>query len=103
MSVYGGKELAEAFRTVRKNTIQVAEDLPEGQYDHIAAKDCRSVRRMLTHMAISTRIWEMIHKERRTTLAGFNFLGVMEEFQAEEAKARSKAEILALLRSEGAT
>jgi uncharacterized damage-inducible protein DinB len=101
MSVYGGKELANAFRTVRKNTIQVAEDIPEQHYDHVAAQDCRSVRRMLTHVAISTRIWEMIHKERRTTLVGFNFLSLVDEFQAEEAKPRSKAEIVALLRSEG--
>ena len=27
MSTYGGKELAREFRTVRKNTIQVAEDI----------------------------------------------------------------------------
>ena len=30
MNYYGAKELAESFRTVRKNTIQVAEDIPEG-------------------------------------------------------------------------
>ncbi len=36
---YGGKELASAFRTVRKNTIQVAEDIPESQYGHVAAPE----------------------------------------------------------------
>jgi len=29
---YGGKDLASAFRMVRKNTIQVAEDIPESKY-----------------------------------------------------------------------
>ena len=29
MNYYGGKELAESFRTVRKNTIQLAEDIPD--------------------------------------------------------------------------
>jgi hypothetical protein len=32
--MYGAKELAESFRTVRKNTIQVAEDIPADKYDH---------------------------------------------------------------------
>ena len=101
MLCYGGKELADAFRTVRKNTIQVAEDLPESQYDFVAAPDVRPVGKMLTHVAIATRIWERVHGEKLTTLVGFNFLGLMDEFTAEENKPRSKAEILTLLRSEG--
>ena len=98
---YGGKELAEAFRTVRKNTIQVAEDIPEEKYSHVAAPEARSVREMFTHVAISTRIWEELHKKRVTTLVGYDFLGIIDEFKAEEAKKRSKAEVVELLRSEG--
>jgi uncharacterized damage-inducible protein DinB len=102
MTSYGGKELAHGFRTVRKNTIQVAEDIPESQYDHVPAPDCRSVGRMLTHVAISTRVWDEIHrKQRLTTLVGVNFLGMLDQFAAEEAKPRSKAEIIGLLRTEG--
>jgi len=101
MSIYGGKELAEAFRTVRKNTIQIAEDIPEDKYGFVAAQEVRSVARMLTHVAIATRIWEEVHKKRLTTLVGFDFFGILDKFNAEEAKTRSKAEILALLRSEG--
>lgn len=101
MVSYGGKELADAFRTVRKNTIQVAEDIPETSYGHVAAPEVRSVARMLKHVAISTRIWEEVHKKRLTTLVGFDFFGKMDEFHAEETKPRSKAEIVALLRSEG--
>lgn len=99
--LYGGKELAEAFRTVRKNTIQVAEDIPEASYNHVAAPGARTVKQMLSHVAISSRFWEEIHKKRRTTLAGLDFTAVIEEFNAEEAKPRSKAEILELLRTEG--
>jgi uncharacterized damage-inducible protein DinB len=98
---YGGKQLAEGFRSVRKNTIQVAEDIPEDKYDHVAAPDVRSVREMLTHVAISPRIWEEVHKEGLTTLVGFDFFGKIDEFKAEEAKKRSKKEIVELLRSEG--
>ena len=101
MTSYGGKELASAFRTVRKNTIQVAEDIPESQYGYVAAPEVRPVAKMLTHIAIATRIWEEIHKKGLTTLVGFDFFGVMDRFNAEENKTRSKAEILELLRKEG--
>jgi uncharacterized damage-inducible protein DinB len=102
MSTYGGKQLASSFRTVRKNTIQVAEDIPEKDYDHAAAPECRSVGKMLTHVALATDIWDEIQrKQRLTTMAGFNFLGMMECFQAEEAKPRTKAEIVELLRTKG--
>jgi len=102
MTVYGGKELAEAFRTVRKNTIQVAEDIPESKYNHVPAPDCRSVGRMLTHIAMSTQIWDEIHrKQRLTSMAGVNFVPIMERFQAEEAKPRTKAQIIDMLRTDG--
>ena len=97
---YGGKELAAAFRTVRKNTIQVAEDIPEEKYGHVAAPEARSVAQMLTHVAISTRIWE-VHKTGLKTLVGFDFLRFVDEFKAEEAKKRSKADIIELLKTEG--
>jgi len=100
-SNYGGKELAEAFRTVRKNTIQVAEDIPAEKYGHVAAPEVRSVAQMLTHVAISTRIWEEVHKKKLRTLVGFDFTGVVEQFKAEEAQSRSKAEIVELLETEG--
>src|SRR6267378_6268102 len=101
MTAYSGKELANAFRTVRKNTIQVAEDIPESQYGHVAAPECRTVARMLTHIAISPRIFEEMHKKGLTTLVGFDFFGMMDKFNAEESKPRPKAEILDLLRTEG--
>jgi uncharacterized damage-inducible protein DinB len=101
MTHYGGKELASAFRTVRKNTVQVAEDIPESKYNFVAVPDVRSVARMLTHVAIATRIWQEVHEKGLTTLVGFDFFGMMDRFNAEEAKTRSKAEILDLLRTEG--
>ncbi|PYT91595.1 MAG: hypothetical protein DMG36_17690 [Acidobacteria bacterium] len=101
MSIYGGRELASAFGTVRKNTIQVAQDIPEDKYNFVAAPEVRTIARMLTHVAISTRIWEEVHKKRLTTLVGFDFFGMMDKFNVEEAKPRSKAQILDLLRTEG--
>jgi uncharacterized damage-inducible protein DinB len=93
--------LANAFRTVRKNTIRVAEDIPGDKYDFVAAPEVRTIGRMLTHVAISTRIWEEVHKNGLTTLVDFDFFGMMDKFNAEEAQARTKAEIVELLRTEG--
>lgn len=102
MSSYGGKELASAFRTVRKNTIQVAEDIPDSQYGHLAAPECKSVARMLTHIAVSTQIWEEIHKKQRlSTMAGLDFFAMRGRMDVEEAKPRSKAEIVEWLRRSG--
>jgi uncharacterized damage-inducible protein DinB len=102
MSVYGGKELGRQFRTVRQNTIQIAEDIPEEQYNHVPASDCRSVGQMLAHIAVAPMIWEEIHgRQRVMTLVGFDFLGLAERARSEEAKLRSKAEIMEALRSRG--
>ena len=102
MTAYGGKDLASGFRTVRKNTIQVAEDIPEEHYDHVPAPDCRSVAKMLTHVALATQIWDEIHRKRRlTTLVGMNFSELADRFNAEEAKPRTKAQIIEMLRNDG--
>src|SRR6202035_2865846 len=102
MSIYGGKELASAFRTVRKNTIQVAEDIPESKYKHVAAPECKSVAGMLAHIAVSTQIWEEIHKKQRlTTLVGLDYFGIRGRMDADEAKPRTKAQIVELLRTSG--
>jgi uncharacterized damage-inducible protein DinB len=102
MNYYGAKELAESFRTVRKNTIQVAEDIPEGKYSYKAASDVRSVEKLLTHIALAPTFQYRIHGiEKRTTLEGFNFPALMQEVMAEEAKPRTKAQVLDLLRKEG--
>jgi uncharacterized damage-inducible protein DinB len=102
MSSYGGRELASAFRTVRKNTIQVAEDIPESEYGHVAAPGCKSVAGMLAHIAVSTQIWEEIHKKQRlTTLVGLDYFGIRGRMDADEAKPRTKAELIEWLRTSG--
>src|SRR5260221_8923610 len=91
---YGGKELASAFRTVRKNTIQVAEDIPESQYGHVATPECHSVARKLTHIALATRIWDEIHrKQRLTTMAGIYILERRILLVSMEAQTSFKSEI----------
>jgi uncharacterized damage-inducible protein DinB len=101
MTYYGARELAESFRTVRKNTIQVAEDIPQEKYGFKVADDVRTVEKLLTHIALTTRFQYIIHSKRLTTLEGFNFMALFEEVGAEEAKPRTKAEVIELLKAEG--
>jgi len=55
MAPYGPRELAESFRIVRKNTIQVAHDIPEEKYGFRAAEGVQSVGEMLAHVALGKR------------------------------------------------
>jgi len=102
MTYYGAKELAESFRTVRKNTIQIAEDIPGDKYGYQAAYDARSVGQLLTHIALSSDIHYQIHAvERRTTMEGFDFVTYIQRVMAEEQQKRSKEQIVEMLRSNG--
>jgi uncharacterized damage-inducible protein DinB len=61
MTYYGGKELADSFRTVRKNTIQIAQDIPEDKYDFKPSPESRSVKQTLAHIATATTFPTMLH------------------------------------------
>ena len=45
MTYYGPADIARSFATVRNNTIQIAEEIPEEKYDFKASPDSRSIRR----------------------------------------------------------
>jgi len=100
MNCYSGKDLARAYRTVRENTIKIAEEIPESKLDFSPAPGVRTVRQLLTHIAL-TDSFSSIHKERRTNFDGFNFPALVGQMQAEETKPRTKAELIALLRERG--
>jgi uncharacterized damage-inducible protein DinB len=101
MTYYGSKDLADAFRTVRKNTIQIAEDIPETKYSFRAAPDTRTVAQTLAHIAIATRFQEHVHGKKITDMATVNFGELFQQFGAEETRPRSKTEIIAFLKAEG--
>jgi len=102
MTYYGSQELAASFRTVRNNTITIAEEIPEDKYELRAAPECRSVAQTLVHMAIS-RGWRnrSISWRRAPTLDGFDFMAFFGGMLAEEQKPRTKSEIIELLKTEG--
>lgn len=102
MNYYGAKELAASFRTVRKNTITIAEEIPEEQYDYRPTEDSRSVRDLLVHIALGPRFQEQVNLvEKRSSMIGFDFMSFVQELQAESAKPRTKAEIIAMLQDKG--
>ena len=101
MTYYGGKELAASFRTVRHNTVKIAEEIPENQYDFRAAPDTRSIGQTLTHIALGPSFQYHIHSSKIDSLGKVNFPELMQKVGAEEAKPRNKAEIVAFLKAEG--
>jgi len=101
MTYYGGKELAAAFRTVRKNTIQIAEDIPENKYSFKPSPDTRSVGQTLVHIALSSGFQHHIHSNKINDLKAVNFPELIQKMGSEEAKPRNKAEIVALLGTNG--
>ena len=103
MTYYGGKELAAAFRTVRDNTIKIAEEIPENKYDVRPAPETRTVAQTLAHLAISSGIQHYLHSTKVTDLKTVPFAEMFQKFSADEAKPRSKAELIVFLKSEGDT
>lgn len=102
MNYYGAKELAAGFRTVRQNTIAIANQIPEEQYSFRATPESRSVAQTLVHIAVATRMQEAIHRTQQlSTLEGFDFFALMGGLAGEEQTPRTKNEIVALLTESG--
>ena len=102
MAHYGSKELAQSFRTVRKNTLEAARDIPQDKYDFRPTPDCRSVEKLLAHIALSYRFQHLVHAvEKRSSMVGFDFPTMMSELGAKEAEPRTKSQVIAMLEDEG--
>jgi uncharacterized damage-inducible protein DinB len=101
MTYYGGKELAAAFKTVRDNTIKIAEEVPEEKYAFAPAPDCRSIGKTLVHIALGPGFQHHIQSNKVTDLKNVDFPALMQGVMSEEAKPRNKAETIAFLKSEG--
>jgi uncharacterized damage-inducible protein DinB len=102
MPLYGVRQMTSSMRAVHKNTIQVANDLPESKYPYRATPESRSVAELLVHIAWLWNVDRLIHDEEHIdSLEGFDFGAVLKESATEEKRQRSKAEIIDLLRTEG--
>jgi uncharacterized damage-inducible protein DinB len=102
MKPYGAPELANAFRTVRKNTIQIAEDIPEDKYDFVAAPGVQSIGGLLRHITFAPMMQDDMHRVKRiTTFKGHDFGAATKAAADMGKKLESKADILGALRNEG--
>jgi uncharacterized damage-inducible protein DinB len=102
MQLYGAKQLADSMRTVRKNTILIAEDIPENHYGYRPTPDSRSVRETLVHIASLWRFDRIVHEEQHLfSLEGFDFGALFRMSETEEKLLRSKSDIVGLLQTQG--
>lgn len=102
MNCYGAKDLAAAFRTVRKNTIVIAEEVGEEHYGFRPAPGTRTVAETLLHIALTPRVPYQIHAvEHLDDLAKFDFWDFFGSLLVIEKKPHTKEQILGLLREEG--
>jgi uncharacterized damage-inducible protein DinB len=102
MLYYGAKELAVGNRTVRKNTLIIAGEIPEEKYGFQPVSEYRSVAQLLTHIALAPQFQYQLHAvEKRNSFDGVDFPALMARLGAEEAKSRTKAQIIDLLKTEG--
>ena len=103
MHGYNGKDLARSFRTVRQNTIQIAEEIPEDKYDFRPSEGTRSVAETLRHIACSFMWVPDVHGNRVTQLNFEMFRDGMAKQAQAEAALKTKADILGALRTNGET
>ena len=95
MTYYGGKEMAASFRTVRDNTVKIAEEIPESQYEFKPAPDCRSIGQTLVHIALGPGFALYLHGNKVTDLKQVNFGQLMQQASADVQKGNSRGQGLA--------
>ena len=102
MTYYGAKEIAASFRTVRNNTLKIAQEIPEEQYSFRPAEGTRTVAQTLIHISNAHRFALAINRDEvRSTMEGFNFMAFIGPLAASEQEPMTKAQILARLTAAG--
>ncbi len=85
MTYYGSKDLARSFRTVRNNTLTIAEEIPEQKYDFRPADGTRTVRELLAHVLMMSRGTYGGHVVRKVTdFNGLDLQSIIKQRIAEE-------------------
>jgi uncharacterized damage-inducible protein DinB len=101
MTCYGADRLADSFRTVRKNTIVLAEEIPADKYDFRPAAGVRTVGELLAHVAVATRWHLQLHSEGVTFVDFETFAANLARAAGAEQLLRTKDEIVAALKTDG--
>jgi len=101
MTYYGSKNLADSFRTVRKNTLTIANEIPEDQYGFKATPDVMSVAEMLAHVAVNP-MWQIeVHSKKIDHLDFAYFTARTQQATLDEQKLRTKSDIIRALTENG--
>ena len=101
MTYYGSKNLADSFRTVRKNTLTIANEIPEDQYGFKASPDVMSVAEILAHIAVNP-MWQIeAHGNKVEHLDFAYFTTRMQQAALDEQALRTKADIVKALTENG--
>jgi uncharacterized damage-inducible protein DinB len=101
MPAYTAKDLGRAFRTVRENTIQIAEEIPAEKYGFRPAEGSQSVAETLAHIAVVPAMQKRIHSDRMTHMTPEFFQTHMPLLMAEAAQLTAKADIVKALHGKG--
>jgi uncharacterized damage-inducible protein DinB len=101
MHGYDARDLARSFRTVRNNTIQIAEEIPEDKYGFRPAEGTRTVGETLAHLATSTAWPKHFHGQGHTQIDLNMFLSFHQKALDEAATLTTKAKLLDALRKNG--
>jgi uncharacterized damage-inducible protein DinB len=104
VTYYSGKDLARSFRTVRKNTIQIANEIPEDKYSHRATPDTRSVLETLQHITANPTWQHKLHGHDRKSFVTFeDFMSYIGGATQYGATLTNKAAVLNALETDGET
>jgi uncharacterized damage-inducible protein DinB len=102
MTYYGATEIAASFRTVRNNTLKIAEDIPEDKYSFQPAEGTRTVAQTLIHISNAHKFALAVNQgEARSTMEGFDFMTFIGPLLAREQAPMTKAEIVDRLTAAG--
>jgi uncharacterized damage-inducible protein DinB len=102
MTFYSGPDLARSFRTVRRNTIQIAHDIPEEQYGFRATPETRTVAETLIHIATQPRWQQQMHGvDKKTSLSFEDYFAYMKDVADYAATIQDRPAILRALEQDG--
>ncbi len=101
MKGYSAPEMARSFRTVRMNTVKIAEEIPEDRYGFRPADGVRTVAETLAHIAVIPNFALRSHSQRITLATMEQFSAAMQTLMAEQAALTTKPQILEALRKNG--
>jgi uncharacterized damage-inducible protein DinB len=103
MTYYGSKHLADSCRTVRKNTLAIAEEIPADKYAFKAAPGVMSVAEMLAHIATSYAWHVDVHTKHLSHLGMDDFTAFRQASNADRdaLTAQGKDAIVRALRERG--